>query len=262
LYNIKKLTKNLKIKKTMANLDLEGLKNVVKELNEFLSLDPPVELNQDQKTLERAVILEQAPLFRSTDDGLIEDNTMSILKELAKKYSADIKKTLTSKEIEVLTGLSIIEGEIKKEEKESITTSTSDLLIDKINNATDIGILKEVVKSYSEFKSIQNQLDSYSEIDDLKNDLLDTLQDLEEKTEEKGKEEKKEDKKEEKKSPEFKQVDVIRELLSTKSSREDVIKELAEKLGKTLASANARLKLYEKKYGEMGKDDKKVKNNK
>ncbi len=103
----------------------EELKNAARELNDFLALDPPVDLDQSERDLERAIILEQAPLFRLSDDGLIEESTMEVLRNLAKKYAVDIEKNLTSKEIEVLKGLNIIQDEKVSTEKSRPTEDYS-----------------------------------------------------------------------------------------------------------------------------------------
>lgn len=55
------------------------------------------------------------------------------------------------------------------------------------------------------------------------------------------------------------QTDFIRKFIIAGNKRENVIKKLAEQFKWDEKRATARLVVYEKAYGEMGKDDKKVK---
>jgi septum formation inhibitor MinC len=54
------------------------------------------------------------------------------------------------------------------------------------------------------------------------------------------------------------QTDILRDLIRSGKSKEDVIECLAKKFDKTPAWALNRVKMYENAYGEMGKDDKKL----
>lgn len=52
------------------------------------------------------------------------------------------------------------------------------------------------------------------------------------------------------------QTELIRTCIRKKMKRDNIIKKIAEELGQSEAWATNRLKLYEKFYGDMGKDDK------
>jgi hypothetical protein len=54
------------------------------------------------------------------------------------------------------------------------------------------------------------------------------------------------------------QTDILRDLIRSGKSKEDVIASLASKFNNTVAWATGRVKMYENYYGEMGKDDKKL----
>lgn len=84
----------------------------------------------------------------------------------------------------------------------------------------------------------------------------------EEEEEEEEPEEKPEPKKKERKKPQrqkgVNQTAMIRDLIRKGKKREDIIKALDKEFGKGLAWAKFRMATYERAYGEMGKNDKKL----
>jgi len=176
-------------------MNLDEIKNAVEELNLFLTLDPVVELDQRQEDLEQALVFEMAPLFRASDEGMIDENVLSILRELFVKYKKEVNKRLTSKEIEILTGLGIIQpvGKVEK-----ITDEVP--LDEQILNATKISELKEIAMTHDIFKSLRGRFASYKTTDALANAMLDIL-DIPEKQKEKVPEKEVEKVKEVEKTP-------------------------------------------------------------
>ncbi len=55
------------------------------------------------------------------------------------------------------------------------------------------------------------------------------------------------------------QTQLIRDMFKAGKKKKALVKALMDQCGKTEGQANARITAYEKSYGEMGKDDPKLK---
>ena len=165
-------------------------------------------------------------------------------------------------------------------------------LVKEVDDAESLKDLKVLIKANNEFKSLRGTITKYKAGDeeDLKEAMFAALEPEKEKGKEeekkpetkvikmtpsgkeevpipklKGKKEEPEATKEKetktptKKESKISQTGVIRDAILEKKKRPEIEKLLISKFDKSEGWAKSRMNLYEKAYGEMGKDDKKLK---
>ena len=120
--------------------------------------------------------------------------------------------------------------------------------------------LARIVKANDEFKAMRKEINKYPSKEALQGKMLKMLDgEKKEEKKEKSKAEKTpaKEKSEKKEKPEKKtsQTDFIRHAIKTKKSKKEIMTSLQKEFDKTEGWANNRMKLYEKAYGEMGKND-------
>ncbi len=216
---------------------MKNLIKVAKELNDKLGLDPEIKTKGvDEKKLKRD-LLKAADLIDWDADDISPETT----------------EELVSIGFEV--PVEVLPEEPEAEEIDLVA------LIDKTTKLKD---LKALVNEHEPFKPLRKKIPGMFETGELKEEMMEllgvTYEDAEPATE--SKVEKPKPKPAAVKKTEKGQSDIIREFIRAQKSKEEICKELAKTFGKTEGWANARMKTYEKAYGEMGKNDKKLQKNK
>ena len=123
--------------------------------------------------------------------------------------------------------------------------------------------LEKIVEQYDEFQSLREKLDHYPGVKALRGAMMKVLEGDDKKEEkssakDKPKAEKSSAKDKPKAEKGKSQTEIIRDGIRAKKSRDQILDMLSKNFNLSEGRANTRMKLYEKAYGEMGKDDKKL----
>ena len=204
----------------------EKLLAAAKELNDLLGLDPAI------------------PTKKSTE----EDEIIGGLKEAAEFIEEDDMDNISEETIKVLQEIGAPGFEIVDDDDDGDDDDDDD---DEPTPVKKGKAKKEPEPAPAAAKKGKAK----------KEELVEEEDDDDEPTPVKKGKEKAPAKKEEKKDAAPKkerggQTELIRNCIRKKMKRDNIIKKIAEELGQSEAWATNRLKLYEKFYGDMGKDDK------
>ena len=120
-------------------MKLIDIKKAAKELNQFLAIEPPIDVKQNQETLE-ALVKEAIGLLDEGEEEELSTKTQAVIKEL----------TAAVDEVSF--------DELSLEEQ--------------IEQATDINVLKSIIKQEDEFKSIRKGLGVQKDIEKLRDKML------------------------------------------------------------------------------------------
>ena len=233
------------LSKMNNDVRLNVLREAALELQEVCNFNPP--FRSKGKTEEEVTkwLKEASVLLEPTDQKKISEDTEDVLTQLGVWPFAETVEPVEPVE------------PVEEPEEEAEDNSNME---NEINIASSVRELKDIAKTNEEFKSIRGNLASYKKTDDLRQCMLAMLN-----PEGVGKKEKEEPASEEKpksnkansNSP-LSQTNLIRQEIKGGSKKEAIQKKLMDSFNKTEAWAVNRVKLYEKAYGEMGKDDKKL----
>lgn len=234
---------------------------IAEELNKVLGLDPAIKTSRNTDEALQSSIAEAAEFIEPEDE--ISPLTIKGLKELGlwklvdKKVPAPEPKKGSKKQPE---------PELESEDESGDEELGDEELGDEDENSVRIADMLEEIK-------IAKKIDELKEL--LEDKLFHKLRDelaaeknpiklkaamrnyLEPKPVE-GKPKDKALKPGRGRKSEVNQTSEIRRMIKSKTSREDLLKSLAETFSHTLGWAEARMKLYEKSYGEMGINDNKI----
>jgi hypothetical protein len=144
-----------KLSKMNNDVRLNVLRETALELQEICNFNPPFRSKGKTEEQVTAWLKEATPLLEPKDQESISNETEDILTQL---------------------GFWPFEEKEDAEEVEESTEATDNPdIIAEIKTASTVRILKDIARTYDEFKSIRGELSSYTKADDLRQMMLDML---------------------------------------------------------------------------------------
>ena len=148
----------------MAKVEKSQLVNAAKELNDVFGLDPEIDVKESEENLTELV--KSAAQWRKPDD----------------EFTAGTVRTLKALRVWDIKGDASEEPPV--EEQEDDVQELNTVLLDQVEGAEKLKDLKDIARANDEFKAIRGKLNGYKTADELREDMLEILEDVSNENEE------------------------------------------------------------------------------